>query len=186
MPKFFNRKFAAIYVDDSPDDHFLFQHSVVRTEIPLHVQPFFSAEPAITYLKGEPPFEDRRVYPSPAFLLCDFDLKISRGSDLISAVRAIPLCEDLPIILFSGSDDKSCVLVSYLAGADFFLCKPTAPGRLDIVVQTLYVCASSEPRSFERLSHLPEYQPRPQAAARSKGPAASAEPPFAASSRSCT
>jgi CheY-like chemotaxis protein len=179
VPKFFNRKCAAIYVDDSPDDLFLFQHSVVRTGTLLHIQPFFSAEPPIAYLKGEPPFEDRRVYPFPAFLLCDYDLKISQGPDLVSAIRAIPLCEDLPIIIFSSSDDKGCVLASYLAGADSYLCKPSVPARLDILIQTLYACAASEPRSFEPLSGLPEYQPRPQPA-RPNDPAASAELPFAA------
>jgi CheY-like chemotaxis protein len=162
MPKFFNRNCAAVYVDDSPDDHLLFQHAVSRTQTPLHIQPFFSAEPAIAYLKGERPFEDRRVYPFPAFLLCDYDLKLSEAPDVVRAIRAIPFCAALPIIIFSGSDDKGCVHRSYFAGADHYLCKPASADRLDAIARALYDCAMLAPRTFQTISGLQEYQPRPQ------------------------
>jgi CheY-like chemotaxis protein len=164
MPKFFNQNCAVVYVDDSADDHFLLQLSVRRTQTPLHIQPFFSAEPAIAYLKGEPPFEDRRVYPFPAFLLCDYDLKISLGPDLVKALRAITSCASLPIIMFSGSDDKGSVLRSYLAGANHYLCKPATPARMDILVPSLYGCAVLETPNFQSLSNLQEYQPHPRSA----------------------
>lgn len=113
------------------------------------------------YLNG-PLFVDRRVFPFPEFILCDYDLKISLGSDLVSALRAIPSCAALPIIMFSGSLDQACVLSSYAAGANAYLCKPSVPNRLDILVQTLYVCATSVPANFDRLKYLEEYQPPPQ------------------------
>jgi hypothetical protein len=110
MPKFFNRNCAVVYVDDSADDHFLLQHAVRASETPLHVQPFFSFEPAIAYLKGECPFHDKRVYPFPAFLLCYYDLRTSEAPQVVTAVRALPSGSALPIIIFSGSSDPGCIL----------------------------------------------------------------------------
>lgn len=176
MPKFFNRECAVVYVDDSADDQFLFQLAVSKSELPLHVQTFFSAEPVITYLKGEPPFHDRRVHPVPAFLLCDYDLKLSEGPELVAAVRKIPSCATLPLIMFSGSDDKGCVLRSYLSGADHYLCKPFLTERTVRLVRSLYHGAMLNPRSFDEITTLPEYQRRPPQCepcpvlARSRGP----------------
>jgi len=161
VPRLFGRKCALVYVDDSPDDHFLLQHSVLTTETPFHIQPFFSAEPAIAYVKGDPPFQDGSVNPFPTLVLCDYDLKISQGPELVSVLRAIPSCANLPIFMFSSSDDQSWVLASHAAGADGYLCKPSGAGRLDTLVRTLYACTMSEPRRFEVLTLLPEYRPFP-------------------------
>ena len=161
MPKFFNRNCAVVYIDDSVDDHFLFQHAVSTSETPLHVQPFFSFAPAIAYLKGETPFDDKRVYPFPAFLLCDYDLRISKAPQVVAAVRALPSGSALPIIVFSGSSDPGCILRSYLAGADHYLRKPTSPARMVILVRSLYDCAMLSPKNFAELAALQEHQPRP-------------------------
>ena len=112
-------------------------------------------------MKGEAPFQDRRVNPFPTFLLCDYDLKISRGPELVLALRAIPSCASVPIFMFSDSDDMACILDSYVAGADGYLRKPAAAGGLDTFIQTLYACAMSEPQRFEALTQLREYQPPP-------------------------
>ena len=150
-----------LYVDDSSDDHFLVQRAAINTETPLQIQPFFSGEPAIAYLKHIPPFQDIAVYPSPYFLLCDYDLGTTKGHDLVAAVRSIATCANLPIIMFSGADGDDSVAKSYLAGADHFLCKPLQTARLEILVQTLYACAMSTPTCFDALIRLSEYEPCP-------------------------
>jgi hypothetical protein len=48
-------------------------------------------------------------------------------------------------------------------GADHFLLKPTTTNRLAIIIQTLYDCAMPDPRDFNALTRLPEYQPAPGA-----------------------
>lgn len=116
----------------------------------------------MAYLKGDPPFEDKRPCPFPAFLLCDYDLTISQGPQLVTAVRAIPSCATLPIIIFSGSDDQRCIIRSYLAGADHYLCKPASTPRLDTLVRCLYHCAMLTPKTFQTLRGLKEYHPHPQ------------------------
>jgi CheY-like chemotaxis protein len=158
MSKSFRPKCPLVYIDDSADDHFLFQQAALQTETPLQIQPFFSADPAIAYLKGKAPFADTIIYPPPFLLLCDYDLGTANGSDVVAAIRDISSCASLPIIMFSGSAVDDAVAKSYAAGADYFLCKPTASHRLEVLVQTFYACATANPRNFDALVRLPEYQ----------------------------
>jgi len=156
-----HRKCSVLYIDDSSDDHLLFLHAVVKTETPLHIQPFFSGEPAIAYLRQEAPFAGLSVDPYPSFILCDYDLGSSQGDDFVAAIRDIHSSAALPIIMLSDSGGDSSVANSYEAGADHFLRKPNTPNSLAIIVKTLYACAISNPRNFNPLMRLPEYQPRP-------------------------
>src|SRR5215475_7526636 len=161
MPKYLKPRCPILYVDDSPDDHSLLQAAATRTRTPLLFQPFFSADPAIAYLKGELPFGDVTVYPRPHLVLCDYDLGATNGSALVAAVRAASPCADLPIIVYSGFGNDDTAAKSYEAGADYFLCKPFALARLDALVRTLYACATSQPPNFHALLRLPEHKPHP-------------------------
>ena len=163
-------KCSVLYIDNSADDHFLFQCAVVKSETPLHIQPFFSGEPAIAYLKDQAPFAGLSVYPYPSFVLYDHDPGSSKGDNLTSAVRAFHPSAGLPIIILSDSADDTSVANSYQTGVDHFVRKPTTSTRLAIIVQTLYDCAMSNPRDFNALTRLPEYEPRP-AASRAAKPA---------------
>jgi len=154
--------FTVPYVDDSSDDQSRLQKSVIRTETPLHIQPFLFADRAMTYLHGEPPFENHKIYPLPAFLLCSDDLEGSEGSEVVARIRTISTCSTLPIIMLGESSDDASVSKCYQAGADHFLHKASVPNRLDVLVQTLYACAASAPPSFDGLSHVLEHQDCPQ------------------------
>jgi CheY-like chemotaxis protein len=155
-------KCPVLYVDDNSDDRFFFQRSALETETPFHIQPCFCADAALAYLIGETPFDHRLVYPLPAIILCDYDLGTSKGSDLVSDIRALPSCRGLPVVIFSGVGGGECVAKCYAAGADHFLRKPSTPGRLNTIVQTLYACATSEAGCFDSLKRLEEYQWIPQ------------------------
>jgi hypothetical protein len=140
------RFFTVLSVDDSTGQSLL-QEAVIRTETPFHIQPFFSPEAALTYLRGEPPFDNRKIYPFPSLILCNDDLKSSeeddsgvsgKGSDVVARIRTISSCAGLPIIMLGESD-------CWEAGAGHFLHKPTSPTGLGIFVQSLYACTTSAP-----------------------------------------
>jgi len=150
------RFFTLLYVDRSAADQALLRDAVIRTETPFHIQAFFSARPVITYLSGEPPFDNRKIYPFPALVLCDDGLKSSNagsdsevngeGSDLVARIRTISSCADLPVIMLGKSAGCDSVSQCYEAGAGHLLHKPTSPRGLGTLVQSLYACANSTPR----------------------------------------
>jgi len=151
-----------LYVDDSANDHFFFQRAVRLTATPFLVQAFLSDDQVLAYLRGEPPFSDRQSCPFPDFLLCDYDLGLTTGAALIRAIRQIAGCSEICIIVFSGVIDDERMPLSYAAGADHFLCKPTDLRRLEVIVKTLWTCINSLPTCFEPITRLPEYEHCPQ------------------------
>jgi CheY-like chemotaxis protein len=147
------RFFTLLSVGDSRADQSLLQEAVIRTQTPFHIQPFFSPDPAITYLRGEPPFDNRKIYPFPALILCDDYLESSNddsdvsdmGSGVVARIRTISSCAGLPIIMLGDPNGHDSVSRCYEAGVGHFLHKPTSPGGLGIFVQSLYACATSAP-----------------------------------------
>jgi response regulator RpfG family c-di-GMP phosphodiesterase len=147
-----------VYIEDDYNDHLLFSRSAQRTKTPFYIQPFFSSEPALAYLRRETPYDDRTEYPPPWIVLCDYDLGSVKGCDIVSALRHLPECKMLPTIIFSGADRPETIFNSYAAGADHFIVKPTSSVRLDLIVQTLYKSATSNPQDFSALRELTEHR----------------------------
>src|SRR5690242_1528554 len=106
--------FTLLSVDGSAAHQALLRDAVVRTETPFHIQPFFSSKPVITYLCGEAPFDNRKIYPFPALILCDDRLKSSSG--LVARVRNISSCARLPIIMLCKSAGSDSVFQCYEGG----------------------------------------------------------------------
>jgi CheY-like chemotaxis protein len=140
------RFFTVLSVDDSTSGQSLLQEAVIRTETPFHIQPFFSPEAALIYLRGQPPFDNRKIYPFPSLILCNDNLKSGeddldvsgKGSNVVARIRTISSCAGLPIIMLGQSQCSE-------GGAGHFLHKPTSPSGLGIFVQSLYACATSAP-----------------------------------------
>ena len=154
-------KCSVLYIDNNANDHFHFQHAVAKNDMPLHIQFFLSGEPAVAFLRDEAPFAGLSIDPYPSFILCVHDRSSSKGDELIAAVRAFHSSAALPIIILSDSGDDGSVASSYEAGADHSFRRPTTQNRLAVIVRALYACAMSNPRNFNALKRLAEYQPPP-------------------------
>ncbi len=130
------RFLTVLSVDGNIADQSRLQDAVIRTETPFHIQPFFSPHRVISYLLGEPPFDNRKIYPYPALILCDDGLK---------SIRAISSSAGLPIITLGNSEGHDSISQCYEAGIGHFLHKPSSPGGLDNLIQSLSACATSGP-----------------------------------------
>ena len=126
---------SVVHLDDDPKDLLLFQQAVARAEIPFLVRPFLTPDKAITYLKAA----QTSILP-PSLLLCDYDLGLIRAPNILPAIRAQSFSAFLPIVVLSGSAGETAVADCYNAGANYFLCKPLALSRLQIIAATLYNC----------------------------------------------
>ena len=60
----------------------------------------------------------------PDILLLDVSLPDADGLQLCEAIRALPHCEHLPIVMITGRDDLASVERAYRAGAADFIVKP--------------------------------------------------------------
>lgn len=74
-----------------------------------------SGEEAIEYLRGAGKYTDRR---KPEVILMDMTLSAVSGLDLIGEIRALPGCQYLPIIMFSGTESPADLRRAYRLGAN--------------------------------------------------------------------
>lgn len=66
----------------------------------------------------------------PDLIVTDLDMPRLDGMDLIRAIRARPAFSDIPIIVVSGSGDRSERIRGFDEGADDFMAKPVELGEL--------------------------------------------------------
>src|ERR1041385_9250922 len=151
-------KCSFLHLDDNADEVFIVREAARMTGLPFRIEPFFAGEEVLAYIAGESPFTDARAYPFPAFVLLDYDLKITTAPRIITAIRKLPRGKSLPIIVYSNSVDEGDVLRSYQAGADHFLTKAVGLSRVRVILETLYRCATSVPPNYGALMELEEHR----------------------------
>lgn len=151
-------KCSFLHLDDDAAEVFFVREAARITGLPFHIEPFFAGEEVLAYIAGESPFADARVYPFPAFVLLDYDLKVTTAPPIIRVMRKLPRGKALPIIVYSNSVDEEGVLRSYQAGADHFLKKAVGLSRAKVILETLYRCATSAPPNYDALMDLEEHR----------------------------
>ena len=78
--------------------------------------------------------ERTSMAPRPALVLLDLALPDISGIELIGALRAMPACAALPIVILSASVTPADRAAVAAAGCDAFLAKPVLPDHLLAVV----------------------------------------------------
>lgn len=148
-----------LYLDDNRDDIVLIEAAIRMAAIPFSLRTFATIRAATAYLNGEGSFADRTIHPFPQLALLDYQLRGVTVAEVLPALKKLPGCSNLPFVIFSGSESADRLKNSYQAGADHFLLKPSGLHRLELIVKTLYDCATSIPPCYLALRALPEYQP---------------------------
>src|SRR5688572_24234397 len=104
---------TVLLVEDSADDAFLFVRAIKRTSLPLHVHTVLDGGEAITYLKAEPPYEDRAKFPFPRFIITDNRTKGMSGMELVEWISKQKACRGVPVVVLGGSDAPEEIKLAY-------------------------------------------------------------------------
>ena len=70
---------SILYVEDEETDVMLLQHVFTRVGITNLLKTVKDGKEAKDYLAGNPPYNDRQVYPIPGLLLLDLNLPVLVG-----------------------------------------------------------------------------------------------------------
>jgi CheY-like chemotaxis protein len=126
-----------LVADDDAQDTMLVQLAVKRASLSLHLSSVADGEEAIDYLMGRAQFSDRKAHPFPKMLLLDLKMPRLNGFDVLNFVRQQPGLKQLPIVIFSSSDDPKDIQRAYDGGANSYLCKPHSNGDLAALLKSL-------------------------------------------------
>lgn len=129
---------TVLLVEDSTDDAFLFTRAIKRAAVPLSVHTVTDGSEAISYLKAEPPYEDRSKFPFPKFIITDNRTKGMSGFEFLEWLNKQKACRGVPVVVLGGSDAPDEVKRAYDLGVHSYIVKPRTMQELEEVVSTFF------------------------------------------------
>jgi CheY-like chemotaxis protein len=131
-------KHVLLVAEDNPDDALLLERALKRTGSCFQMVQVHSGEDVIAYLKGTGAFGDRRKHPTPKVVLLDLKMPRTDGFAVLEWRQAVEAAKNLPVVVFSSSSLRQDIQRAYALGANSYVVKPTAPERLERMVEALH------------------------------------------------
>lgn len=128
---------SILIADDDAQDTLLVRLAAQRAALEMRLDVVKDGEEAIDYLMGRSAYADRQAYPFPAMMLLDLKMPRVNGFDVLDFVRRQPGLRQLPIVIFSSSDDPKDIRRAYDSGANSYLCKPHSNDDLSALLRAL-------------------------------------------------
>ncbi|HKX62758.1 MAG TPA: response regulator [Verrucomicrobiae bacterium] len=129
-----------VYVDDSPDDLFLFQSACKLAEVRLDLVMIEGGAEAIRYLDGTDRYADRTQFPEPDIVLLDLKMPGVDGFAVLRHLRSDPARAEWPVGLLTSSDWPGDIEQAWEMGATWYFLKPPDMARLIEFVTVLDEC----------------------------------------------
>jgi CheY-like chemotaxis protein len=126
-----------LVVEDTLHDFVLLECAFIRANLGHRLIHLQNGAEAVSYLRGGPPFSDRRQWPTPDLLLLDGKLPGMSGFDILRFV--VSNSEFLfPVVMLTGSGIPGEAYTATDLGACEYLSKPENPSELTVLVQTIH------------------------------------------------
>lgn len=123
--------------EDDANDAFLLQRAFEKVGMEWPLLMVNDGMEAISYLAGQPPFDDRTQHPLPALLLLDLKMPRKNGLEVLTWVRSTPELQTLPVLMLTSSNQETDVHRAYALGANGYLVKPNDPRELLSMVEAI-------------------------------------------------
>jgi DNA-binding response OmpR family regulator len=125
-----------LVVEDDENDVFFLQNAFKSAGILISLYVARDGRQAINYLDAAGEFADREKFPLPALILLDLKLPQVMGLDVLRWIRARPELR-MPVIILSASKNEADIEAAYRLGANAYLVKPNAVGKLLEMVRAI-------------------------------------------------
>ncbi|HZO84129.1 MAG TPA: response regulator [Verrucomicrobiae bacterium] len=96
-----------LFIEDDPDDIFLFNRAFQRSRIPCDVHVVNSVEEAEAYLTGAGAYAEREKFPLPDAIVTDLAFRGDSGLEFLNWLQYEPHLQNIAVICLSGSDDPA-------------------------------------------------------------------------------
>jgi len=113
-----------LVAEDDPTDAFFLQRAFRRAGIPLMLHFVRDGQEAIDYLEGKGEFVDRETHALPQLLMLDLKMPRVDGFEVLAWLRKKRRLKELPVVIFSSSDEPEDARRAGELGANSYLVKP--------------------------------------------------------------
>lgn len=125
---------SVLIVEDDPNDVALITRAFRKAQVHHPLIVIGDGDSAVKYLEGRGEYADRELHPLPALMLLDLKLPRRSGLEVLAWLRKQPGLRRLPVVVLTGSDQRSDINAAYDMGASSYLVKPVLfEGLLDLM-----------------------------------------------------
>ena len=129
---------CVLVVDDNRNDLFLLRRGFNRAGLAADLFDLPDGFPALEYLRGSPPYDDRARFPFPNLLLLDLKMPRINGLNVLAWLAGRPDMKKLPALVLTSSSLPADREIAMKLGAREFLVKPTDPSDWVKLAQGLH------------------------------------------------
>ncbi len=131
--------YTILLVEDDPNDVLLIKRAFEKAGVANPLSVVSSGEEAISYLRGEGKYADRREYPLPVIILLDLKMPRMNGFEFLEWLRAEPEFRRLIVVVLTSSGEAPDINRAYDMGANSYLVKPVQMDDLIRIVKELHL-----------------------------------------------
>ena len=113
-----------LIVDDREDDQLLLERMLRNLGVMNPIQTLSDGQEAVRYLKGDPPYSDRRKYPLPLVLFLDLKLPLFDGWQVLDWIYLHSQKTQSYIFIYTVLSSSEEIRTVYRLGANSLLHKP--------------------------------------------------------------
>ncbi|MGA2657610.1 MAG: response regulator [Verrucomicrobiota bacterium] len=128
---------TVLYVEDEEFDVMFMHKAFERMGLKGSLKVVADGQQAIDYMAGNGAYADRREHPLPAVVLLDLKLPVVSGFEVLEWLRQQPELKNLPVVVFSSSDQPEDQAMASQLGANDFVQKPSSALEFPKVVERL-------------------------------------------------
>lgn len=122
--------FSVLLADDDSDDRMLFEEAVSELALDLDLQMVKDGEELMQYLSS--------ALILPEFLFLDLNMPFKNGFKCLEEIRANNILQEIFVIIYSTTSNKSHIDEAFEKGANLFIKKPNSFSDLKIILSKLF------------------------------------------------
>jgi len=111
-----NTKMTIFYTDDDEDDLSIFTDAVESLPTQIELQTYNGGDKLLEAIYNPPPV--------PHIVFLDLNMPGKNGFDVLSELRNSDTKRDIPVVIFSTSNEPSIIAKCRSLGANYFITKP--------------------------------------------------------------
>jgi len=110
------KNFTIFYTDDDEDDLSIFTDAVESLSREINLQTYSGGEKLLNAIHHPP--------PTPSVIFLDLNMPGKNGFDVLNELKGSKENSDIPVIIFSTSNEPSIIEKCLNLGANYFITKP--------------------------------------------------------------
>jgi len=113
-----------LLAEDDENDVFLMRRAFKKAGVTNQLLVVRNGKEAIDYLSGQPPFANPATNPRPGLLMLDLKMPLLNGFDVLLWLQKQPNLSQIPVLVFSSSDQEVDRQRVQQLGARDYMVKP--------------------------------------------------------------